>query len=78
MSKSTTVFQRWKSREQSTWPFQVFKKYGLELERLTTTHLTSHAFVYKQLKSNAASWADDVRKHFTLRQLEQSQRRHRP
>lgn len=67
MTRSTATFDRWKSREQSTWPFQVFKKYTNEYERMFWTHVTSKRFVYSQLGKIGAQLEDDVEKHFEVK-----------
>ena len=69
MSKSTVRFERWQCREHSTWPFQVFRSYNHELDRLLGSQMAAQAFVYKQLKVAAAMWSDDPAKHFTLMQF---------
>ena len=34
MDRQDVQFDRWVAFERSTWPFQIFKKYNLELERM--------------------------------------------
>jgi hypothetical protein len=69
MGKSTVQFQRWKCREQSTWPFQVFQRYNHELDRIFSAQISAQAFVYKQLKKSGAAWTDDPQQFFTLNHL---------
>jgi hypothetical protein len=66
MSKSKVNFDRWKSREKSTWPFQVFQKYNLELDRLLFAHISAHGYVYRKLKEAGAAWTDAAQTHFTF------------
>ncbi len=63
MSKSTVGFTRWVSRERSTWPLQVFRKYNHELNLLYCAHLASSANVYAHLGSVGAEWNDRAEKH---------------
>lgn len=64
MPKSTIPFQRWKCRERSTWPFQVFQQYNAELERLLVSHNSASQFVYSMLGKTSAQWTDATTKHF--------------
>jgi len=66
MARSIHKFDRWTSREQSTWPFQVFKKYTNEYDRMFWSHVVSKKFVYAQLKHKEALFEDDVSKHFDI------------
>jgi hypothetical protein len=56
-------FDRWKAREASSWPFQVFKKYGSELDRMYWSHITCSTYVYSKL-GEKAKWGDPVEQHF--------------
>lgn len=59
-------FERWGSREPTTWPFQVFKRYTREYERMFWAQITSKRYVYKQLGETKAGLSDDVEKHFNV------------
>jgi hypothetical protein len=66
MSKSAITFQRWRSREDSTWPFQVFREYNFELERILFAHISARAYVYRGLKAAGAAWTDDVHTYLSF------------
>jgi len=59
-------FERWKSRETSTWAFQVFQKYNKELSRMYISHIASREFVYRNL-GKTATMADPIEKHFNFK-----------
>jgi hypothetical protein len=63
MSVSKIGFDRWISREQVSWAFQVFNKYSQELSHMYITHVTSQEYVYRNLGKNA-KWEDPVTNHF--------------
>ena len=66
MSKSAVRFDRWKPRERSTWPFQVFQKYTVELERLLFSQISGSKFLYSTLGRTTAAWSDSPTKHFVF------------
>ncbi|MDK9558268.1 hypothetical protein QQF73_11610 [Marinobacter sp. M216] len=66
MSVSDMSFERWTSRESSTWTFQVFQKYNRELSRMYISHIAANEFIYRNLGKNA-QWEDPVSKHFKFR-----------
>ncbi|KTC61732.1 MULTISPECIES: hypothetical protein [Pseudomonas syringae group] len=61
--RSEAKFDRWHSREATTWPFQVFKKYTKEYERMFWAQITSKKYVFSKLGSSGADWKDDVELH---------------
>jgi hypothetical protein len=65
MSKSKISFQRWKCREESSWPLQVFKAYNFELELLMAAHGSARSYVYSGLKTAGANWTDAAHSHFS-------------
>lgn len=65
MAKSKVQFDRWKAREVSSWTFQVFKSYALELDKLYWAHIPASKYVYKRL-GESANWQDNVEKHFSF------------
>src|SRR6266480_1791254 len=73
MKRSSVGFQRWKARERSTWPFQVFQLYGRELDQLLWTQKSAHAFTYKQLNATGADWGDLPSKHFKFPSMEEGE-----
>ncbi len=66
MSRSEVEFNRWNNREHRTWPYHIFQKYSLELERMMQSHFASTTYLYSDLKNKGASWTDDVSKHFSF------------
>lgn len=64
MSKSQVPFTRWGNRDVRTWPYQVFQKYSLELERMLESHFATSKFLYTNLHNTGATWADNVQQHF--------------
>jgi len=65
VSKSKVAFERWTSRESTTWPFQVLRDYALEFHRLFNANLYANKYAFSQLKLTGATWSDEVKKHFT-------------
>lgn len=65
MSRSQLRFERWKSRELSSWTFQVFQKHNRELSRMYIAHIAAHSYVYTAL-GKSAKWDDGVNKHFSF------------
>ncbi len=65
MSRSQLEFDRWKSREPSSWTFQVFQKHNRELSRMYISHIAVHSYSYEKL-GETADWEDSVTKHFTF------------
>lgn len=66
MSLSDVSFERWKSRESSTWTFQVFQKYNRELSRMYISHIAANEYIYRNL-GNSAKWEDAASKHFQFK-----------
>ena len=66
MGKSLVRFERWKPREKSTWPFQVFQKHTDELERFLSAHISGSKFVYSSLGKTTATWSDSPTKYFAF------------
>lgn len=66
MSRSEVKFDRWNNREERTWPYHIFQKYSLELEKMMQSHFTSTKYLYSDLASKGANWTDDVNTHFTF------------
>lgn len=60
-------FERWKSREDCTWAFQVFQKHNLELSKMYFSHIASSEYVYKNLGKSGALWEDPITKHFKFK-----------
>ena len=58
MSKSNKTFNRWHPHDQSTWAFQVYRKYNRELYRIVEAHRASTFFTYRQLKRTGAELAN--------------------
>jgi hypothetical protein len=65
MSKSIISFDRWTSKNPTTWPFLVYSKYSTELSHMYITHISSKDFVYHNL-GKVAKWEDSVDSHFTF------------
>lgn len=63
MSASNVKFERWASREPSTWVFTVFQKYNVELSRMFIAHIASSEYQYRTL-GLVAKWEDPVTRHF--------------
>lgn len=63
-------YDRWTCAEPSTWPFQVFKKYNEEFERMFWSHVTSAKFAYGQLGKLKAKLTDPVEKYFDLSEMD--------
>ncbi len=59
-------FERWKSREASTWTFQVFQKYNHELSRMYISHIAASEYIYRNL-GQSAKWEDPVSQHFKFK-----------
>lgn len=51
MSSSTVPFERWVTREDSTWAFLVFQKHNTELTNMFMSHLASFKFAYHTLNN---------------------------
>ncbi|EQB0495994.1 hypothetical protein [Vibrio mimicus] len=66
MSISQMSFERWKSREASTWAFQVFQKHNKELSRMYIAHIASHEYLYRNL-GKSAKWEDEITSHFVFK-----------
>ncbi|WP_156851961.1 hypothetical protein [Novosphingopyxis baekryungensis] len=64
LSKSKRPFERWQPHDQSTWAFQVYKKYNRELYRLIEAHRASSFYTYRQLKQNGATLTDPIGQAF--------------
>ncbi|MCM2435839.1 hypothetical protein [Agrobacterium rosae] len=60
MTKSIRTFQRWQPHDNSTWAFQVYRKYNRELYRLIEAHRASSFYSYRQLKSGGAKLSDPI------------------
>jgi len=65
VSRSQVKFDRWKSREPSSWAFQVFQKHNRELSKMFISHIAAHSYTYKKL-GESAKWEDSVTEHFTF------------
>ena len=59
-----SAFNRWDSHEKSTWAYQIFNQYSLELGKQTQAHKAASQRVYSTLGIEGAEWADDVGTHF--------------
>jgi hypothetical protein len=66
MSRSQRKFERWKSREDSTWAFQVFQKHNQELSAMYIAHIASHEYLYRNLGKSAV-WEDPMITHFKFK-----------
>lgn len=65
MSSSTVPFERWVTREDSTWAFLVFQKHNTELTNMFMSHLASFKFAYHTLgKHFNAEFQDPYEKWF--------------
>jgi hypothetical protein len=65
MSKSKMGFDRWTSKNPTTWPFQVYTKFSRELSHMFIAHVASEKYVYHSL-GKVAKWEDSFVQHFTL------------
>ena len=65
MPVSKVNFNRWLSREPTSWSFRVFQKYSGELSHMYIAHITSQAYVYHNL-GKVAKWEDPAVKHFNF------------
>jgi hypothetical protein len=72
MSKSDVKFERWVPREGSTWPFQVFRKYDLELQGLYWSFEPAAKHVYAVLGKSGAKWPDRPEKHLPFHPRERA------
>ena len=66
MSKSKMSFDRWVSKNPSTWPFQVYNNYSTELSHMFIAHVASERYVYQSL-GKVAKWEDPIDQHFTFK-----------
>lgn len=66
MASSNYEFNRWVSREHSSWALRVFKKHTKELLSMYTSFDVSKKFVYSMLRKNKANMADPVSQHFVF------------
>ncbi|WP_432692540.1 hypothetical protein [Morganella morganii] len=64
MTRSSVVFDRWKPRSKSSWPWRVFKKHNVELQMIYTVFDTSSKFTYEQLGKKRADLTDLPTNHF--------------
>ncbi len=51
-------FDRWQSYDETTWSYQIFKRYDDQLGTIGTAHLNAMKFSYKGLKQKGATWGD--------------------
>lgn len=58
-------FNRWVSKNPSTWPFQVYNKYSTELSHMFIAHVASEKHIYQNL-GKSAKWEDPFSQHFTV------------
>ena len=65
MSSSKMCFERWSSREYTTWPHQVFQKYNAELSRMLISHILAHKYSYHNL-GKVAKWEDPLSAHMPI------------
>ncbi|WP_223531806.1 hypothetical protein [Pseudomonas sp. GL-RE-20] len=66
MSVSNIGFERWTSREYTTWTLQVFQKHNAELSRMYIAHIISNEFMYRNL-GKTAKWGDSATDHFIFK-----------
>lgn len=57
-------FKRWIPRDKSTWPFQSFSQYSLELGKQLQAHKAASKKAYNILGLKNAKWEDNVETHF--------------
>lgn len=70
--ESNQSFDRWNARERSTWPFQVFQKYNLELTKLYWSFVPAHKTLYNRLGSSHANWTDASEQHLVFKPASRS------
>lgn len=51
-------FDRWIPHEKTTWAYQIFKKYDMQITKNIWAFEPIPAFVYSSLKKNGAKWED--------------------
>lgn len=64
MAKSNRTFDRWQAHDQSTWAFQVYRKYNRELYRIIEAHRASNFYTYRQLKQSGTKLSDHISNAF--------------
>lgn len=63
---SREEFNRWESKEMTSWALRVFKRRNDELSAMYITFQNSHKYTYKNLGVNKATWNDLPSKHFSF------------
>ena len=56
-------FNRWKSKDPTTWPFQIFNKYSTELSHMYIAQIGAKDYTYHHL-GKVAKWEDKIDSHF--------------
>lgn len=64
MANVILQLDRWKCHEVSTWPFQRFKRYSLELGKNLQAHIAASKKVFKVLGEEGATSVDDCTSFF--------------
>lgn len=64
MAKTVRAFDRWKPHDETTWAFQVYRKYNRELYQIIEAHRASKFYTYSQLKKNKQSLSSPVTQVF--------------
>jgi hypothetical protein len=68
--RSIREFKRWIAHDPSSWSFQVFQKYDLELICIWEAHIAATRFTYSHLKKDGAKWTDLPSKHFDMNKID--------
>jgi len=59
MSASKVQFERWITREDSTWAFLVFQKHNTELTNMYISHLAASKFSFTTLGKKLGAQFED-------------------
>ncbi|HHY0447968.1 TPA: hypothetical protein ACVU4T_004977 [Vibrio parahaemolyticus] len=58
-------FNRWKGREDNSWPYRVFKQHNQQLSRIYLSQISANKFTYSKLKESGAVWESSPEDFFT-------------